>query len=97
MHMQECRYTSNKLVLANNYCIKRVKIPEYHFKSPGVAPFFAVAFLLSERSSHTTGQMIHVDGGYVHVDRVVPEQTGCNLPYDKNQKSLPVRPEWNYD
>lgn len=28
-----------------------------------------VAFLLSKRSSHTTGQLIHVDGGYVHLDR----------------------------
>ncbi|MEY3946734.1 MAG: hypothetical protein RLZZ45_862 [Bacteroidota bacterium] len=28
-----------------------------------------VAFLLSDRSSHTTGQLIHVDGGYVHLDR----------------------------
>lgn len=27
------------------------------------------AFLLSNRSSHTTGQLIHVDGGYVHLDR----------------------------
>jgi L-fucose dehydrogenase len=26
-------------------------------------------FLLSNRSSHTTGQLIHVDGGYVHLDR----------------------------
>jgi NAD(P)-dependent dehydrogenase (short-subunit alcohol dehydrogenase family) len=31
----------------------------------------AVAFLLSERSSHTTGQLIHVDGGYVHLDRSI--------------------------
>lgn len=31
----------------------------------------AVAFLLSERSSHTTGQLIHVDGGYVHLDRAI--------------------------
>lgn len=28
-----------------------------------------VAFLLSNKSSHTTGQLIHVDGGYVHLDR----------------------------
>ena len=26
-------------------------------------------FLLSPKSSHTTGQIIHVDGGYVHLDR----------------------------
>ncbi|MHB1179147.1 MAG: SDR family oxidoreductase [Daejeonella sp.] len=30
-----------------------------------------VAFLLSEKSSHTTGQLIHVDGGYVHLDRSI--------------------------
>lgn len=30
-----------------------------------------VAFLLSDRSSHTTGQIIHVDGGYVHLDRAL--------------------------
>jgi L-fucose dehydrogenase len=30
-----------------------------------------VAFLLSVRSSHTTGQLIHVDGGYVHLDRAL--------------------------
>lgn len=30
-----------------------------------------VAFLLSERSSHTTGQLIHVDGGYTHLDRAL--------------------------
>jgi L-fucose dehydrogenase len=29
------------------------------------------AFLLSERSSHTTAQLIHVDGGYVHLDRAL--------------------------
>lgn len=31
----------------------------------------AVAFLLSEKSSHTTGQLIYVDGGYVHLDRAI--------------------------
>jgi L-fucose dehydrogenase len=29
------------------------------------------AFLLSARSSHTTGQILHVDGGYVHLDRAL--------------------------
>ena len=28
-----------------------------------------VAFLLSEKSSHTTGQLLYVDGGYVHLYR----------------------------
>jgi L-fucose dehydrogenase len=32
----------------------------------------AVVFLLSPRSSHTTGQLFHVDGGYVHLDRALP-------------------------
>jgi L-fucose dehydrogenase len=31
----------------------------------------AVLFLLSDRSSHTTGQLVHVDGGYVHLDRAI--------------------------
>ena len=30
-----------------------------------------VVFLLSSVSSHTTGQLIHVDGGYVHLDRAM--------------------------
>jgi NAD(P)-dependent dehydrogenase (short-subunit alcohol dehydrogenase family) len=30
-----------------------------------------VLFLLSNRSSHTTGQLIHVDGGYTHLDRAL--------------------------
>jgi len=31
----------------------------------------AAVFLLSSRSSHTTGQLMYVDGGYVHLDRSV--------------------------
>ena len=30
-----------------------------------------VAFLLSDCSSHTTGQLIYVDGGYTHLDRAI--------------------------
>ena len=30
-----------------------------------------VLFLLSEKSSHTTGQLIFVDGGYTHLDRAL--------------------------
>ncbi len=30
-----------------------------------------VAFLLSSKSSHTTGQIIYVDGGYTHLDRAL--------------------------
>lgn len=30
-----------------------------------------VVFLLSSRSSHTTGQLIYVDGGYTHLDRAL--------------------------
>lgn len=30
-----------------------------------------VVFLLSGRSSHTTGQWLSVDGGYLHLDRAI--------------------------
>ena len=30
-----------------------------------------VIFLLSDKSSHTTGQLIFVDGGYTHLDRAL--------------------------
>jgi L-fucose dehydrogenase len=31
----------------------------------------AVVFLLSDVSSHTTGQFVYIDGGYVHLDRAI--------------------------
>lgn len=31
----------------------------------------AIVFLLSEKSSHTTGQILFVDGGYIHLDRAL--------------------------
>ncbi len=34
-----------------------------------------VAFLLSDKSSHTTGQIIYVDGGYTHLDRALQGTT----------------------
>ena len=33
-----------------------------------------VVFLLSKRSSHTTGQLIYVDGGYTHLDRAINKE-----------------------
>jgi L-fucose dehydrogenase len=35
-----------------------------------------IMFLLSERSSHTTGQHLFVDGGYVHLDRAATASRG---------------------
>lgn len=47
------------------------KIPlEKRMTTPDEIAAMAV-FLLSEKSSHTTGQLIHVDGGYVHLDRAI--------------------------
>jgi len=45
------------------------RIPLGHRMTSGEEIAHMVAFLLSDRSSHTTGQLIHVDGGYVHLDR----------------------------
>src|SRR6202012_5193474 len=35
-----------------------------------------VLFLLSQRSSHTTGQIVYIDGGYVHLDRALSHAQG---------------------
>lgn len=47
------------------------KIPLEHRMTASEEIANTVAFLLSEKSSHTTGQLIHVDGGYVHLDRAI--------------------------
>ncbi|MGE0609114.1 MAG: SDR family oxidoreductase [Pirellulales bacterium] len=47
------------------------KIPFEHRMTTAAEIAHMAAFLLSPRSSHTTGQLIHVDGGYVHLDRAV--------------------------
>ena len=47
------------------------KIPFGHRMTTATEIANTAAFLLSERSSHTTGQLIHVDGGYVHLDRAL--------------------------
>lgn len=47
------------------------KIPLEHRMTKPAEIAQTVAFLLSEKSSHTTGQMIFVDGGYTHLDRAL--------------------------
>lgn len=47
------------------------KIPLEHRMTTTEEIATMAAFLLSEKSSHTTGQLIHVDGGYVHLDRAL--------------------------
>jgi len=45
------------------------RIPLHHRMTTPQEIANTVVFLLSARSAHTTGQWIHVDGGYVHLDR----------------------------
>lgn len=49
------------------------KIPLEHRMTTTEELANTVAFLLSDRSSHTTGQLIHVDGGYTHLDRAITD------------------------
>ena len=49
----------------------KAKIPLGHRFTTKEEIANTVAFLLSEKSSHTTGQHIYVDGGYVHLDRAL--------------------------
>ncbi|MHB1922242.1 MAG: L-fucose dehydrogenase [Chitinophagaceae bacterium] len=47
------------------------KIPFGHRMTTAVEIANMTVFLLSPLSGHTTGQLIHVDGGYVHLDRAI--------------------------
>jgi L-fucose dehydrogenase len=47
------------------------KIPLEHRLTKPEEVADAVVFLLSDRSSHTTGQWFFVDGGYTHLDRAI--------------------------
>jgi L-fucose dehydrogenase len=47
------------------------RIPLGHRMTTADEIAHTVAFLLSNRSSHTTGQLLHIDGGYVHLDRAI--------------------------
>ncbi|WP_129714097.1 SDR family oxidoreductase [Pedobacter sp. SYP-B3415] len=48
---------------------KRIPLGQRMTSSEEIAN--TAAFLLSDRSSHTTGQLLHIDGGYVHLDRAI--------------------------
>ncbi|QNK63733.1 SDR family oxidoreductase [Pedobacter sp. PAMC26386] len=47
------------------------KIPFEHRMTTAEEIANTAVFLLSPRSSHTTGQLVYVDGGYVHLDRAI--------------------------
>jgi L-fucose dehydrogenase len=73
----EC-YTPLYETWLNTFSNKEEKLKQITAKIPFEKRFTTaeeigntVAFLLSEKSSHTTGQLIHVDGGYVHLDRAI--------------------------
>lgn len=47
------------------------RIPLEHRMTEAAEIANAAVFLLSERSGHTTGQHLYVDGGYTHLDRAL--------------------------
>jgi L-fucose dehydrogenase len=49
--------------------VSRIPLEKRFTKTEEIADM--VVFLLSPRSGHTTGQLVHVDGGYVHLDRAL--------------------------
>ncbi len=50
------------------------RIPLEHRMTTAEEIANTTVFLLSDKSSHTTGQLIHVDGGYVHLDRALIQE-----------------------
>ena len=40
---------------------------------------YTILFLLSDKAAHITGQHIHVDGGYVHLDRAIDVLTNGHV------------------
>jgi len=48
---------------------RRIPLGQRLTTAEGIAD--TVAFLLSERAGHTTGQWVFVDGGYTHLDRAL--------------------------
>jgi L-fucose dehydrogenase len=55
------------------YALKSIskKIPLQNRMTTTTEIADTVLFLLSARASHMTGQWLHVDGGYVHLDRAI--------------------------
>ena len=49
--------------------LSKIPLEKRMTKSEEIAAM--VVFLLSDKSSHTTGQHLYVDGGYVHLDRAL--------------------------
>jgi L-fucose dehydrogenase len=47
----------------------RARIPLGHRMTTAEEMANAIGFLASDCSGHTTGQIHHIDGGYVHFDR----------------------------
>ncbi len=51
------------------HIISKIPLSKRMTKASEIAAM--TVFLLSERSAHTTGQWLSVDGGYVHLDRAI--------------------------
>ena len=70
-HQRKARYLQNFDVVEEKLREITSKIPLENRMTTAEEIANTTAFLLSARSSHTTGQILHVDGGYVHLDRAL--------------------------